>query len=1069
MTEERRPPLEEGTVGYEAAGLGRYVVGRQSASADPLVGRRIAEYEIRRVLGRGGMGSVYEAFHLQLHKTVAIKVLASHLLDDPRALERFRREMRAIGRLNSPYIVQAYDASLSGEVQYIAMEYVDGVDADELVRRLHAVPVEDACEIVRQAAMGLEDAHRAQMVHRDVKPKNLAVSKAGRVKILDLGLALCKSEVMATGRLTAQAVIGSYQYMAPEQFDDSHEVDVRADIYSLGCTLYHLLTGNPPFAGPKYRTLTSLMEAHRSEPPPPIRDVNVRVGDELGAVVQRMLAKSPVDRFATPGDAAEAIAPFARGAHLAKLVAVALEDDGPAQIGDPTMHASPTTDPQSDAPRWLGSGPESARRRRWKWVRWTLPAAVLAAAVVVVLAAREWRARALESQRLQVAQFALLAPGLNGGWWMDETPWLLPQVRATMAEALAKGSSGVPFSTKSTPYVPAGRLKDVLDARAGIDVARLQHHLKELGNVLAAAGPRSVVDAFLAFREDDPESIDDEILSRKLARLADRFEDGPGRFPSTAVDEHFRAVRAHKSAQWQAAEDSYERALNAFDQESPTPLPAALCRADYGEMLYMRGEFEDAAVQFRAASASLASRQDDFLEFLVYVKGREADSLRKLPESNASARELLERAEGLAQRLPKDHPLSAYLSERQAWLALDDWRVSEAVEHFVQAVRIRQKSAELGNLRSKFFIFFNQQGLAMAERLRGRDEEAQEYLENLSKSLAEALADEQRTSAKQRSQLRSRYLNTLERRADSALYGPGKPQDALGVLRTALDFAKRNLDEDGPLDRHIDRVRCKWILARAASGEDASADLASIEDEPSDTPLEVRYRRLARAAVGLAAGEKGPTQAVADLVLAQTTEQSSRDAAEFCFLCCKLLVRFAAPSDPAVAASVRRTAQLANSIGRRSADPGVLHYLRPHYDSMILWAAESDQFTPADVAHLIVESRQPFVAHFPERLLAFHFGADWGLVVDLDGEAASSVDLLPFGADHIHAARRDDDVRAALARAIPARVHARRKALEPSAVYWSDLVRGVADADYPAPPAEEPAADPLDPPEPDAS
>jgi serine/threonine protein kinase len=1067
MTEERRPPLE-GTVGYEAAGLGRYVVGRQSASSDPLVGRRIAEYEIRRVLGRGGMGSVYEAFHLQLHKTVAIKVLAAHLLDDPRALERFRREMRAIGRLNSPYIVQAYDASLSGEVQYIAMEFVDGVDADELVRRLHAVPVEDACEIVRQAAMGLEDAHRAQMVHRDVKPKNLAVSKNGRVKILDLGLALCKSEVMATGRLTAHAVIGSYQYMAPEQFDDSHEVDVRADVYSLGCTLYHLLTGNPPFAGPRYRTLTSLMEAHRSAPPPPIHEFNGRVGDELGAVVQRMLAKNPADRFATPGDVAEAIAPFARGANLAKLVAVALEEEGPAQTVDPTMHESPTTDPQVDEPRWRFAGPASGRLRRWKWTRWALPAAVFAAAAVVALAVREWRARALESQRLEVAQFALLVPGLNGSWWMDETPWLLPQVRATMAEALAKGSSGVPFSPKTTPYVPASQLKGVLDARAGIDVELVQNQLKELGNVLAAAGSRSVVDAFLAFREDDPESIDDEVLSRKLARLADRFEDGPGRFPSTAVDEHFRAVRAHKSAQWQAAEDAYERALNAFDQQSPTPLPAALCRADYGEMLYMRGEFEEAAVQFRAASASLTSRQNDFVEFLVYVKGREADCLRKLPESSASARELLDRAGRLAQRLPADHPLSAFLAERQAWLALDDWRVSEAVEHFEKAVRTRQKSAEMGNLRSKFFIFFDQQGLAMAERLRGREEEAQEYLESLSKSLAEALADEQRTSAKQRSQLRSRYLNTLERRADSAVYGPGRPEDALPVLRTALEFAKRNLDENGPLDRHIDRVRCKWILARAAGGEDASADLGLIEDEPSDTPLETKYRRLARAAVGLAAGEPGQAQAVADLVLGHSMELSSRDDAEFCFLACKLLYRFSDPNNPAAAASVRRTAQMANSIGRRSADPGVLRYLRPHYDSMIRWAAESDQFTPADVAHLIVESRQPFVAHFPDQLLAFHFAGAWGLVVDLDGVEAPSISRLPFGADQLHLARRDNDLRAALAREVPARIHARRKVLAPAAVYWSDLVRGVSDADFPAPPADEPDADPLEPPEPDA-
>ena len=173
--------------------------------------------------------------------------------------------MEAIGRVNHPNIVQAHDArEIDGE-RFLVMEYVDGLDLDDLVRRCGPLPIPDACELIRQAAVGLQYANERGLIHRDIKPSNLMLNREHQVKILDLGLALLKADQLAGGdaaaakevgkELTAsQQIMGTASYMSPEQANDSHQVDTRADIYSLGCTLYKLLTGRPPFGGADCRT-----------------------------------------------------------------------------------------------------------------------------------------------------------------------------------------------------------------------------------------------------------------------------------------------------------------------------------------------------------------------------------------------------------------------------------------------------------------------------------------------------------------------------------------------------------------------------------------------------------------------------------------------------------------------------------------------------------------------------------------------------------------------------------------------------------------------------------------------
>lgn len=299
-------------------------VSLESPKSEP---KQLREYKLLEKLGEGGMGTVYKAEHSKLKKTVALKILPAQRMRDAQSVERFQREMEAVGRLDHPNIVRALDAGEVEGTHFLVMEFVDGIDLDTLARRTGTIPVADACELIRQAALGLDHANEYGLVHRDVKPSNLmlkltgssrAAKKSGVVKILDLGLARLRGQPTERMLTSAGQVIGTVDYMAPEQGQDSN-VDIRADIYSLGCSLYRLLAGRPPFEEPE-TNLVKTMLAHAQKPVPPIQNVRSDVPDQLVAILDRMLAKNPADRFTEPDELAAALQPFAQGNDLAALV-----------------------------------------------------------------------------------------------------------------------------------------------------------------------------------------------------------------------------------------------------------------------------------------------------------------------------------------------------------------------------------------------------------------------------------------------------------------------------------------------------------------------------------------------------------------------------------------------------------------------------------------------------------------------------------------------------------------------------------------------------------------------------
>jgi serine/threonine-protein kinase len=291
-----------------------------------LVGRtngfHLGQYRILDHLGRGGMGRVFKAEHQTMNRVVAIKVLAPHLVKTPKAQQLFQREVRAAAKLVHPNIVTAYDANQIGDRCYLVMEYVDGPNLEQLVQQQGPLPVGLACDFIRQAAGGLQYAHELGMVHRDIKPANLLAQRptgsspyaSCSVKILDFGLArlhtmapdgtpVGNDSIMAA----ENTVLGTPDYLSPEQARNLHQVDIRSDLYSLGCTFYYLLTGRVPFPGGT--TLEKLVR-HSTEMATPLEQLRSDVSPAVAAVVRRLMAKDPRQRFQTPTELVAGLSPF---------------------------------------------------------------------------------------------------------------------------------------------------------------------------------------------------------------------------------------------------------------------------------------------------------------------------------------------------------------------------------------------------------------------------------------------------------------------------------------------------------------------------------------------------------------------------------------------------------------------------------------------------------------------------------------------------------------------------------------------------------------------------------------
>jgi serine/threonine-protein kinase len=281
----------------------------------------LGKYKLLGHIGTGGMSSVYLAEHIRMQDKRAIKVLPRTRVKDATYLARFQLEAKAIASLNHPNIVSAYDIDNEGDVHYIVMEYVDGVDLQILVRRDGPLDPAEAALLIAQAADGLQHAHQRGVIHRDVKPANLLLDLHGRVRLLDMGLALVAAQDEESLTVVHnENVLGTADYLAPEQALNSHQVDHRADIYGLGCTLYFLLTGKPPFPD---GTLAQRIAKHQREMPVSIRKIRSDCPGELEGICVKMMQKDPQYRYQSAAELAVALRKFAAQAPSPKTLAAA--------------------------------------------------------------------------------------------------------------------------------------------------------------------------------------------------------------------------------------------------------------------------------------------------------------------------------------------------------------------------------------------------------------------------------------------------------------------------------------------------------------------------------------------------------------------------------------------------------------------------------------------------------------------------------------------------------------------------------------------------------------------------
>jgi serine/threonine protein kinase len=377
---------EEENVG-DSASSENPEAARAEDSWEDIASRKLSSYELVQRIGSGGMGMVYRARHRSLDKWVAVKLLPARRGADGAAIGRFQREMRLVGRLNHPAIVSATDAGLDGETHFLVMELIDGLDLSRVVRAVGTIAPADAAEIGRQVALGLDHAHAQGVIHRDIKPSNLMLDGQGQVKLLDLGLAdLCPWCQPVDDWTTVGQLLGTLDYMAPEQADGQRGVTHRSDLYSLGATLFRLLAGRPPLAPTPDGSPLEKLRLLATERPPAVRTLRPDLPIELARIIDQLLDRNPTHRPTSAAAVAEQLEPLSSSADLRSLIDAArkkLRD----QADDPGRGG---LDEHQDVPDWPPkvalAQPEPATavpsNQSSGWMRggWRILATLLAAA-----------------------------------------------------------------------------------------------------------------------------------------------------------------------------------------------------------------------------------------------------------------------------------------------------------------------------------------------------------------------------------------------------------------------------------------------------------------------------------------------------------------------------------------------------------------------------------------------------------------------------------------------------------------------------------------------------------------
>lgn len=392
----------------------------------PLVGKTLGKYRIERLLGRGGMGAVLQGVHTDTGDIVAVKVMSQQLGEDPNLTIRFEREAKVAAQIDHPNVAKVLEYGSAQDVRYIVMEYIDGPSVGDILKMQRKLPGKQCLRVILQTAQGLEAAQRCNSIHRDIKPDNLMTTQDGQVKIVDFGLA--KNDDVDSFKTATGVVMGTPHYISPEQAQ-GRGVDYRADMYSLGATFYHLITGHPPFDGDN---AFSIVQKHVSEQVRPIEVWQPEVPEIVCSTIYRMMAKDPNDRFPTYAHLIGTLQDAIEGRYTptASMEVAGAETLGPASLG-----------PRSLGPGALAHDPGPASTDQSGTRRLLAIAGIV---IVAVLGFAGYRIQAsmdasgiaegeIANQKLVAPRAQIPTHRINPNKWKDDTIPLLHDISKTLA------------------------------------------------------------------------------------------------------------------------------------------------------------------------------------------------------------------------------------------------------------------------------------------------------------------------------------------------------------------------------------------------------------------------------------------------------------------------------------------------------------------------------------------------------------------------------------------------------------------------------------------------------------
>ncbi len=998
--------------------------------------RKLGDYEVLEEIGRGGMGVVYKAQHRLLHQTVALKVMPESYLGDRQAVLRFRQEMLSLGRLNHPNVIRALNAGEARGVLYLVTEFVDGVTFRELVARKGVLSVGAACELIRQAAEGLEYVDRLGLVHRDIKPANLMLARDGVVKILDLGLA--RLDVAAARELTRPGIaMGTADYMAPEQWMDSSTVDIRADIYGLGCTLYFLLTGHPPVApessSPHGDTTSSgagparvALSEYRPDCPP-----------ELARVLPHFLAEDADDRFASPAEVVAALQVFSHPDQLEPLLGDLSGEAGELQIADQespqprrarrgmARRGGRREASRSTRPRDLPTDPQGRARRR----RWELSG--LGTALVVVLAvglSLYWAGNGQDtasSKSAAVVQAELVLeieglPGLNGLWWFDETPWLVPYVRQAMGVELRDAGS----RSLRAVEILNGSL-EILHA----DVTAVQDGLLRLAREAQRRLSVTEVGLLNELVRISSEDLRDEQLADRLRTAWNGFRanDAAGACP---LHWHTRAVLKHKIAAISndlelavLAAEAYAQAQEGYGKlASRSVALEARCLVDSGQLYaVVLGDYPSARERFQAARSLRPAPRLLLIEAWVNEAIASSVANPQPAERYTDAGYALRRAREMLD-VPElrqlNHPLAAHVHERHAWILMNQWNVRRASLEFQEARRIRHDNFwRFENDFAQLFVFHNDHGQAMAERYSGDVRLARAQYDLVLGEIQRARVRVERQPERRGSQrflreLRERYSNSSERRADCELYqgaASGAPVDLAEAAR--LYAVARDHADDAATQA---AMSCKRAISLALDGRLAEAESELARQTASGLALigihEERVRLLHKLAEAVLAAQNSTRESGWNALRSfldlfdqhpDYPDPQRRETQEMQLLAAELLLaaQLRDPAPQSRVAAEQDAEYLDRLVAAFPYREQMLAYLRRYYDLLIEVRSPRE---PERAARHILASRNERPTPDATRVL-FHFTDLQGRAILVPQEGAARHFPLEFGRQQLKA------------------------------------------------------------------